>query len=58
MSDEYNYSICAIKVRENYVYDSPEMLADKRRLWDLWLLTGQKQYLEQYHNEESNPKWA
>jgi hypothetical protein len=37
---------------------NPEMLAEKRRLWDLWLLTGQKQYLEQYHNEESNPKWA
>ena len=35
-----------------------EMLADKRRLWDLWLLTGQQQYLDQYNNAESNPKWA
>ena len=37
---------------------NPEMLADKRRLWDLWLLTGQQQYLDQYNNAESNPKWA
>ena len=35
-----------------------EMLAEKRRLWDLWLLTGQQQYLDQYNNAESNPKWA
>jgi len=37
---------------------NPEMLVEKRRLWDLWLLTGQKQYLDQYNNAESNPKWA
>ena len=35
-----------------------EMLAEKRRRWDLWLLTGQQQYLDQYNNAESNPKWA
>ena len=37
---------------------NPEMLAEKRRLWDLWLLTGRQQYLDQYNNAESNPKWA
>jgi len=32
---------------------NPEMLAEKRRLWDLWLLTGQQQYLDQHNNIES-----
>ena len=39
---------------------NPQMFADKRHYWDMWLLTGQKQYLDMYNNAESDPKyeWA
>ena len=39
---------------------NPQMFADKRHYWDMWLLTGQKQYLDMYNYAESDPKfeWA